>query len=102
MPQGGWTLRAPEMPLAFHVDACRLWLADEFSPVRIGFSDVAWDVLHPGPGDRAIVVEVEAVIDDSPSVKGIDDFEPELIGRARLNDTSTHVIHVGGEPAPGS
>src|SRR5215204_2264243 len=69
MPQGGRTRRAPEMPLAFHVDTCRLWPADEFSPVRIGFSDVAWDVLHPGPGDRAVVVEVEAVIDDSPRVR---------------------------------
>src|SRR5829696_6435057 len=69
MPQGGGTRRAPEMPLAFHVDACRLWPADELPPVRVGFSDVAWDVLHPGPRDRAVVVEVEAVIDDAPGVR---------------------------------
>ena len=36
-----------------------------------------------------------------PAGREIDDFEPELIGRARLNDASTHVVHVGGEPAPG-
>src|SRR4051812_31296409 len=34
-----------------------------------------------------------------PRVESIDDFEPELIGRARLDDASTHVIHVGAELA---
>src|SRR5215203_1287180 len=34
-----------------------------------------------------------------PRVESIDDFEPELIGRARLDDASTHVVHVGGELA---
>src|SRR4051794_1698726 len=34
-----------------------------------------------------------------PRVESIDDFEPELIGRARLDDASTHLIHVGAELA---
>ena len=49
-----------------------------------------FDSPRPSPGGYVI-----------PRVERIDDFEPELIGRARLDDASTHVLHVGGEPVSG-
>src|SRR5215203_1078246 len=60
---------------------------------------------HPELLARGAVVAwrhvAERIASDSviPRVESIDDFEPELIGRARLNDASTHVIHVSAELA---
>src|SRR3954451_6053210 len=53
---------------------------------------------------RAIIAGrhvAERIAGDSviPRVESIDDFEPELIGRARLDNASTHLIHVGAELA---
>src|SRR3954452_895315 len=53
---------------------------------------------------RAVVAGrhvAERIAGDSiiPRVESIDDFQPELIGRARLDDASTHVVHVGRELA---